>query len=207
MRPITFYKNPKMFNSSYSEKDDSTIWKALIHGDQTALSYIYFSHAKQLLHYGYKICRDKELVEDKVQDLFIQLWARRERLGMTDSIKFYLFRCLRRKLAESVKAEKLRYAVGLEMIEQFSRSFESDIIEIESISEKKKLVEQLLAHLNDSQRDILHLKYTVGLSNVEIAEVLDMEHQSVKNAIFRSITKIRRFLFRYNISLSSLISQ
>ena len=156
-----------MMNSRYSGKDDLSIWRDFIGGNQSALSYIYFKYAKYLLSYGYKICRDKELVEDKVQDLFVQLWAKHERLGETDSIKFYLFRSLRRKLAESVKADKLRYAVGLEMIDQYSGPFESHLIEIETHSERKKLVEQLLAHLNDNQRDILHLKYTVGLTNNE----------------------------------------
>ena len=193
-----------MMNSSYSGKDDLSIWRDFISGNQTALSFIYFKYAKYLLSYGYKICQDRELVEDKVQDLFVQLWAKHERLGDTDSIKFYLFRSLRRKLAESVKADKLRYAVGLEMIDQFSGPFENQLIEIETRSERKKLVEQLLAHLNDNQRDILHLKYTVGLTNNEIAEILGMEHQSVKNAIFRSISKIRKFLEKHQITLSSL---
>lgn len=193
-----------MMNSSYSGKDDLSIWRDFIGGNQSALSYIYFKYAKYLLSYGYKICRDKELVEDKVQDLFVQLWAKHERLGETDSIKFYLFRSLRRKLAESVKADKLRYAVGLEMIDQYSGPFESHLIEIETHSERKKLVEQLLAHLNDNQRDILHLKYTVGLTNNEIAEILGMEYQSVKNAVFRSISKIRKFLEQHQITLSSL---
>ncbi len=190
-----------MFSDSYSTQDDRSIWKSFLNGDRTALSYIYFRYAKQLLVYGYKICRDRELVEDKVQDLFVQLWAKHDGLSETDSISFYLFRCLRRKLAESVKAEKLRYAVGLEMIEQFSGPFETQMMELEIRSERKKLVEQLLAHLNDNQRDILHLKYSVGLSNAEIAEILGMEHQSVKNAVFRSITKIRKFLVKHNISL------
>ncbi|MEQ8553984.1 MAG: sigma-70 family RNA polymerase sigma factor [Fulvivirga sp.] len=194
-----------MMDSSYSGKDDLSIWRDFVSGDRSALSYIYFKYAKYLLSYGYKICRDKELVEDKVQDLFVQLWVRHDRLGDTDSIKFYLFRSLRRKLAESVKVDKLRYAVGLEMIDQFSGPFENQLIEIETRSERKKLVEQLLAHLNDNQRDILHLKYTVGLSNCEIAEILGMEHQSVKNAVFRSITKIRRFLVEHNISLAYLV--
>ena len=193
-----------MMNSRYSGKDDLSIWRDFIGGNQSALSYIYFKYAKYLLSYGYKICRDKELVEDKVQDLFVQLWAKHERLGETDSIKFYLFRSLRRKLAESVKADKLRYAVGLEMIDQYSGPFESHLIEIETHSERKKLVEQLLAHLNDNQRDILHLKYTVGLTNNEIAEILGMEYQSVKNAVFRSISKIRKFLEQHQITLSSL---
>ncbi len=193
-----------MMNSSYSGKDDLSIWRDFIGGNQSALSHIYFTYAKYLLSYGYKICQDRELVEDKVQDLFVHLWAKHKSLGDTDSIKFYLFRSLRRKLAESVKADKLRYAVGLEMIDQFSGPFESQLIEVETRAERKKLVEQLLAHLNDNQRDILHLKYTVGLTNHEIAEILGMEHQSVKNAIFRSISKIRKFLEKHQVTLSSL---
>lgn len=193
-----------MFRSSYATQDDRSVWKSFLNGDHEALSFIYSKYAKSLLIYGYKICQDKELVEDRLQDLFVQLWAKHEGLSETDSIKFYLFRCLRRKLAESVKAEKLRYALGVDMIEQFSGPFEAQLMELETQSERKRLVQFLLAHLNDNQRDILHLKYSVGLSNAEIAEVLCMEHQSVKNAVFRSISKIRKFLNKHNITLQDL---
>lgn len=188
-----------MFNTNYSNKEDIHIWRAFINGEESALSYIYFQYAKSLMLYGYKICQNKQLVEDKIHDLFLELWTKHERLGSTDSIRFYLFKSLRRKLAESVKADKLRYALGVEMIDQVSGPFELQMVNIETASERKKLVATLLAHLNDNQRDILHLKYTAGLSNGEIAEVLEMEIQSVKNALFRAITKIRKYINQHNI--------
>ena len=49
-------------------------------GRKAALEKLYRSHAPILLRYGSKFSADWQLVEDCLQDLFIDLWQRREQL-------------------------------------------------------------------------------------------------------------------------------
>src|SRR5262245_24498141 len=78
--------------------DDAALWTAFRMGDEKALVSIFDRFTKLLYNYGYKIVREEDVVKDAIQDLFIELWKNRETLGDTTSIKFYLFKSLRRKL-------------------------------------------------------------------------------------------------------------
>ncbi|MEQ6122499.1 sigma-70 family RNA polymerase sigma factor [Reichenbachiella sp. MALMAid0571] len=190
-----------MFSSNYTNKDDASIWEDFKAGDRSALSYMYFRYAKLLMLYGRKISEDHQMVEDCIHDLFFELWKKRERLGSTDSIKFYLFKILRRKITESLRKKKDYISHEESHVSGFARSVENQIIDKQTDKERQSLVESLLLQLNDNQREIIHLKFYAGLKNREIADLLDMEHQSVKNVLFRTITKIRKYLQQHDISM------
>ena len=76
--------------------NDLDIWRNLKRGDKRALESIYREHASALLKYGRKFVADGQLVEDCLQDLFIDIWQKRQNLSDTDSIKKYLLVSLRR---------------------------------------------------------------------------------------------------------------
>lgn len=190
-----------MFTSDFTDKDDASIWEEFKAGSRPALAYIYFRYAKLLMLYGSKISREGPLVEDCIHDLFYDLWNTRERLGATDSIKFYLFKILKRKLSEALgRQNRMAIDRDAEPI-AFDQPVEHKIIEEQVDKDRNSLVENLLKQLNDNQREIIHLKFYAGLKNSEIAELLEMEHQSVKNILFRTITKIRKYLSAHNIGM------
>ena len=176
-----------MFSSNYTNKDDASIWEDFKAGVRSALSYMYFRYAKLLMLYGRKISEDYQMVEDCIHDLFFELWERRDRLGSTDSIKFYLFKILRRKVTESLRKKKDHIPHEENHFTGFAKPIENQIIDNQTDKDRQALVENLLNQLNDNQREIIHLKFYVGLKNSEIAELLEMEHQSVKNVLFRTI--------------------
>jgi DNA-directed RNA polymerase specialized sigma24 family protein len=84
---------------------DLEIWQSFKKGDKIAFAKIYQLHAKSLLNYGVtlRISSNLSVVEDCIQDLFLELWQSRENLADTDAIKFYLFRALKNKLMRTVK--------------------------------------------------------------------------------------------------------
>jgi DNA-directed RNA polymerase specialized sigma24 family protein len=78
--------------------DDVMLWAAFRSGDEKAFITLFDRFSPAMFNYGCKISAERELVKDAVQELFIDIWQSRKRLGDTDSIKFYLFKSLRRKL-------------------------------------------------------------------------------------------------------------
>lgn len=55
--------------------------------------------------YGIKLCNQKELVKDCIQDLFKNLWSRRKKLDHINSPNVYLFVSLRRKILKKKNGE------------------------------------------------------------------------------------------------------
>src|ERR1044072_6476462 len=78
--------------------EDHLLWNSFRGGDEQALATIFDRYIKRLHNYGLKILNDRDLVKAAVQDLFIELWKNHSNLGETNSIKFYLYKSLRRKL-------------------------------------------------------------------------------------------------------------
>src|SRR5690349_5954376 len=72
-------------------------------GDKAAFASIYKEYVRSLLSYGYKVTSNRSLIEDSIQDLFVELWQNRERISETTSIKFYLFQALRYKINRNKK--------------------------------------------------------------------------------------------------------
>src|SRR5690606_8603457 len=77
---------------------DIEVWNTFRTGNDEAFIFIYTTYFDRLFAYGMRIVGDEHLVEDAIQELFIDLRNQRGRLSPTDSIKFYLFKCLKRKL-------------------------------------------------------------------------------------------------------------
>lgn len=84
--------------STLSDDSDSELWQKFREGSEDAYASIYEKFSPVLFSYGYRLSQDEDLVKDCIQDLFVNLWLSRRKLGATDSIKFYLFRSLRREI-------------------------------------------------------------------------------------------------------------
>ena len=56
----------------------------------------------------------------------------------------------------------------------------------------EELVDRLLACLDDEERELVVLKYRVGMRNVDIAQMLDMNPSTVSTVLARSLSKMRK---------------
>jgi len=71
------------------------------------------------------------------------------------------------------------------------KDFEELWIEKEEDTEKQDLVKRLLSELNENQREAIYHRFVEGLSCEEIATLMNMNYQSAKNLIHRSIKKLK----------------
>lgn len=171
---------------------DKVLWQRFKEGSEAALSEIYHREVDHLYAYGLKFTGDKQMVLDAVQDLFVDLMRSRHKLGVTDNIRFYLLRALRRRLASEVKRGG-RYT-SLEKLQEFSvRPVEGGLIHEEGEQEKRNLLSQGLASLSQAQREALHYRYFSELSYDEIAQIMEMKQATVRQLVSRGIQALKRF--------------
>ena len=173
----------------------SELWDEFRQGSKTAFERIYVENAKILLAYGRKINGDRQVVYDAVHELFNHIWSHRSNLGQTVSIKNYLLKSLRSRLYKlSQKHNNLNLEYLLyENENDFFESKESEIISYEETEVKKTLLKRAIIELSKREQEVLHLKFYEMLSMDEISDILGIKYQSVKNASFSAITKLRAF--------------
>lgn len=174
---------------------DQILWQSLKTGDQQALATIYRAHAAALLKYGQKFSQDGQLVEDSLQDLFIELWKNRAGLSDTDSIRKYLFVSLRRKIIRNLNPiKRVASEEPEERLFQADFAIDEKIIEEEGQIEQKEKLEQAIAQLSERQQEVLYLKYFADMDYPEICEVMNINYQSVRNLAFRALQALRENL-------------
>lgn len=175
---------------------DLHLWNELREGQKTALEAIYREHAAALLKYGQKFTPDGQLVEDCIQELFIELWKNYAGLSATDSIRKYLLVALRRKIIREI-GKKTKYLSSDEpQAYQFEATLAVDhnIIAAEVSQSEREQLKQALDQLSSKQKEIIYLKYFNGIDNQGISEILDINYQSVRNALSRALKALRHQL-------------
>lgn len=175
--------------------DDKTLWKAFKQGDQAAFSLLYQRYVRVLFSYGKKLGADEQAVEDAIQDLFVDLWQSRSRLSDVESARFYLFRSLRRKIHVSIRPDQAS-AESWEAVDEWrlptSPAWESEVINAERAQLQTADLQSQLKKLPLRQYEVLVLYYYHDFSYDQIAAILSINQQSVRNLLQRALHKLRQ---------------
>ena len=153
---------------------------------------MYAAYAPALYNYGYKIAQNRPMVEDCLQDLFLTILETRERLGQTDSIKFYLMRSLRRNIVRKLTVEQ-RFGTDPESIGfQVEFHYEPTWLDAQISQEQSVALLRELNSLPPRQKEALFLKYFDNLSYEEIAQVMGIEQKSTYKLIYKAIASLQK---------------
>ena len=167
-------------------------WSNFKGGDFASLGILFEAYYQELFYYGIKIVAMPELVKDAIQDLFTDVWERRKNMVSVENIKAYLIISLRRELLHRITKIRKENAHDQQPHLQFSFSAEDFLISTEQNSEHSHALTQSMAGLTERQREVILLRFFHGLEFPEISQVLEMNIQSVRNLLFRSLDKIRK---------------
>ena len=167
---------------------DDIIWDSFRQGNKAALAILFERYYDVLYQYGIKVCRDTELVNDCLQDLFIEIWQQRKPVPLL-SIQAYLIKALRYKLNRTIKSNQQILRASTEL--PFEMSHESFLIQSEQDQANVAALTEQLAHLSPKQREIIYLRFYQRLSYREICDIMQIEYQVARNQLSMAIKKLR----------------
>ncbi len=164
--------------------EDFILWQSFKQGDRKAYATIYHQHVQFLFQYGCRLCSDRELIKDAIQDVFYYLWEHRSGLNNVHRIQYYLATALRRKVME----QKERFSFSeIDDDAIIIPSFESEQIIEQSKLDSQRHLNQGLDQLTARQREVIFLRYYQNVPIQEIAEIMNIQRRAVyqllKNAI------------------------
>jgi RNA polymerase sigma factor (sigma-70 family) len=184
--------NPDNHKNSPPVKYDVQLWDALQKGDHIAYGKIYTAHVDTLYAYGKKLRSHTTLVEDAIQDVFIDLWRYKATLGPVRSIKAYLFACLRRQLTRSIKKEKVVVLDDQYLQEDnFETSTLELLIHVQDRQEEVAKINKALNQLSKRQKEIIYLRYFQDLSYQEIGQMMGLNQRSTYNLVSKALSMLK----------------
>lgn len=164
-------------------------------GDDDAFGRLYRLFAKDLYALGLSLQIDSALIEDAIHDIFEDIYRNKSRLKNVDKIKHYFFSAFRNRLFYLIKRERSQK----EKAENYSKFelYESRIAENLPISEEEpksnEMIKKVMHELSSKEKEVIHYRFIEGLSIREIATLMEINSQSVKNLIYRTVKKIEIF--------------
>lgn len=170
------------------------IWDKMKSGDEESLSEIFTLYYTDLYKYGMKIFNLEDLVKDSIQDVFMRIWEKRDTIGDVQNPKAYLISSVRRKLFANKETRSDEISDELlknEGNQNFSFST-TEFIEIEEISQQiRNSLVVAINTLPERQRELVFLRFYYNLRYIEIAKIMEVNEQTVRNLMQRTLSNLR----------------
>lgn len=174
--------------------NDIELWQGTRERDKTSFEKLFKHYYKFLIHYGLKHSSNEILIEDCVQELFIELWKKAPSIQI-QSFRGYLFQSFRFKLYKYLKKYKrihFNEKADTDEPSLFVLSKEDFIINEETELEKINLLKQALGKLSKRQQEIIYLRFYQNLDYTEISEIMDISYQVSRNLLCQSLKVLKK---------------
>jgi RNA polymerase sigma-70 factor (family 1) len=163
--------------------------------DKASLEQIYRQYWSKLYIYAFNVLHEREICEDIVQEIFINLWTRRKDVQISD-LNSYLYKSVKHQIFNHFRKSKYKKQLLMKF------NLINDQYEIDELYEKEELkvhINEVISKLPEQRRIIFQMSRYEGLSNKEITENLNISLQTVKNQISKSLKIIRKSLKNFHI--------
>lgn len=167
-------------------------------GSADAFKTIYDKYWPDLFQAAFKRTRNADDARDLVQELFIALWDNAERLARVPELAPYLFTALRNRVFNYFEKKSVRLNY---LLQQPFKPVESEEAVFSGIRSReiKACVEEAIAAMPQRMKEIYLLSREQQLTIGEIAGLLGIAPQTVKNQLHTALGRIRAQLDNRNL--------
>lgn len=176
--------------NNYESYTDTELASLLAHGDQSAYIECYNRYWKNLFIHACRMLRDEDQAMDIVQDIYSNLWNKRDSLIVNSSIKTYLYTSVRNHVINVINKgkQKDKYLDSIAAFAQKAEFSTDDYVHFKDLAER---IDREVDKFSPRMKTIFVLSREDGMSNKDIAEKLDITDHTVKKTINRALKLLR----------------
>jgi RNA polymerase sigma-70 factor (family 1) len=175
-------------------KDDQALWTAIQQDSELAFATLYERYWSILYSNAYNYLKDKDACMDIVHDIFISIWKKRHEVEIV-SFKHYLTQSTRYQIYKKLESNNKSKVVQLEEWRENSENVISNEGEEKILyRDLEQKLDVLMENLPKRCREIFILSRRQNLSNVEIAEKLNISKRTVENQLTYALQHLRASL-------------
>jgi RNA polymerase sigma-70 factor (family 1) len=185
----------------YDEKD---LLERVAAGDETAFRKVFHQYWDNIYGVALMLTKSEAMAEDMVQEIFVKIWQKKDRLPGVVNFTNYLFIIARNHIISELRRLSTHAPFQEELIRYFRDSALSPEQELLK-KESEELIQQAIERLPGQQQAVYLLGRDQGLSHEQIAERLGISKNTVRNHMARALQSIRAFLQDHSAGLLLLI--
>lgn len=176
------------------KRTDFELLTLLRANDVKAFRELYDKYWNKLFLLAVQKLPSKEDACDVVQDLFLQIWKKRNDLTICNSLDAYLFISLKNRICNFYKKEQYERKMHLAIVDKTSSVAEADPEALLRAKELQGVVQKEVGSMPDKMRNVYELSRVTNLSSQAIANHLSISDQTVRNQISTALKRIKHRL-------------
>ncbi|HVU58427.1 MAG TPA: RNA polymerase sigma-70 factor [Puia sp.] len=174
----------------YETYCDEELLASICSSDETAFSVLYNRYWDKIFYIAAGRLNDQALAEDIVQDVFTDIWRRRDNLDVKGNVGAYL--------AVAVKYRVINMQARIQRAERYKKDMltgenndSQDLAGELGFRELQQELEKHITLLPEKAKLAFTLSRESGLAHKEIARVMNISEKAVERNIARAIQSIR----------------
>ncbi len=171
-------------------KIGSLIQRISLFDDQQAFKELFWHYYDDLFYFSRSLVGSKEVAEEIVEDIFVNVWKKREEMGEIENLKVYLYVSVKNRSYNYLERNKNQYLQDINAVEESLLSHYPDPEDILFTAELKKVFDEAIINLPPQCQRVYKLVKLDGLRYKEVATILDISPRTVENHVAKALKKI-----------------
>lgn len=173
------------------EISDYEMVASLREGNADSFTKIYHRYFQLMFRFSYKKLKDEELAKDFVQELFAQLWKKREKISAEGNLTQYMYISIRSKIFNYFAHQKVE-AKHIDSLKSYASNYVFEHTD-HLIREKElsKYIEIQIQALPSKMRQVFKMSWKENMSHKEIADELGTTESNVSHHIINALKILR----------------
>lgn len=174
-----------------THESDRILLAALSQGDEEAFDAVFRNYYPKIKFFATRLCDDEAEGENIAQDLFMQLWIRRDRLTDIQHLENYIYTMAKRASFEQIRRSLRRQRVRLDTPAEASDDALDDELHCKELMAR---IRQEVERMPKQRRRIFLMSRYEGLTNEQIAQELGLSKRTVETHITLALQQLRQFM-------------
>jgi len=151
---------------------------------------------RPLTVYAMQFLKDKAVAEDIVQELFVNIFEKKETFQTKTITRSYLYKAVHNRCINHKEYQQLRKEMN-PIIQESMGNVTEDPYQLSVFIEFQDKFLHVLEELSPKCRQVFEMSKREGIENQKIADSLKLSKRTVEKHIYLAIKRLRKKLYRY----------
>lgn len=174
-------------------QEDLKLIETILDGNVDSFNILVNKYELTVLRFIYNMIKDKEASEDITQEVFITVYNKLYLYDKSHKFSNWLLQISKNKCIDYIRKYKRVYESNIEDIPNIT-SKEMSPEQVAEFKETKENIESYLNCLNEVDRQILTIRYSLNMTFYDLSQVLEMTESNVKRRYYRSRENFKTFI-------------
>ena len=172
-------------------------------GEKSAFQAFFSEYYEVLVLFATGILKDVDAAEDVVQEVFVELWHRKDSVTVGEQIQAFLYRAVYTRALNVLKHRDIKNSYEAAMQEVYNKRAlfyqpdDNDVLKRIEDRELRKHIISAIDELPEKCKLVFKLSYLHNMKNKDIAEAMDVSLRTVEAHMYKALRFLRSRLEGY----------